>query len=401
MAKVLSVIRTDLLNNSMCQCCNEELGNKNCELALYSGKGKKRILETYASYSLLYCKDCGLFFVTSGDLTYIRESTGYHALARTYAEYIELRKGSSKKSRGKSGYANVKNPEEYVIGKELVHKGDNLSYGRGIIKGMDRGNIIVRFDAYPKKSRTLSIFPELMWIYHFKDSAVSAFLHKQAETNDARRNCYIDSTIDLDQNELPTYNIVDDGEIHPVIVHRTVQSFCAFKRHPIENRDHRVEMRSMVVRSLRTNKDVKICAEYCYDCDEYKIDEPAIEHYEKKYGKLILLKRDMNERFTGDFNSIAYNWEKETPLVALGYSAGANAYTTEERHYLLSYIIDNRLLDLSQVMFYIKQAISLGMINYAYNIDANERRQDDIDFLEGKYLRKSGEYMGELEQSKR
>ena len=156
----------------------------------------------------------------------------------------------------------------------------------------------------------------------------------------------------------------------------------------------------MIVRSLRTNKDVKICAEYCYDCDEYKIDEPAIEHYEKKYGKLILLKRDMNERLTGDFNSIAYNWENETPLVALGYSA-ANAYSTEERRNLLSYIIDNKLLDLSHVMFYIKQAISLGMMNYAHNFDANERRQDDIDFLEGTYLRKSIEYMGELEQSKR
>ena len=52
-------------------------------------------------------------------------------------------------------------------------------------------------------------------------------------------------------------------------------------------------------------------------------------------------------------------------------------------------------------MYYIKQAISLGKINYVYNIDANVRRQDDIDFLEEKYLHKQSEYLGKLEQSKR
>lgn len=74
MRKVLSVklIKSKL---KACPVCNYSLQDRIEEVATYSGKGKRRKVESYVSAKLNYCKCCDLYYIKQANLDKIRSET--------------------------------------------------------------------------------------------------------------------------------------------------------------------------------------------------------------------------------------------------------------------------------------------------------------------------------------
>jgi len=397
MDKVLCVQIISVKSNH-CIACNSILVNKKCSLAVYSGKKKNRNIKFFVDTELQYCTKCNYYYIKGADAKYIQEFTNYDLYLKTNPNYepkSKINSSTTKPPISKPKYTNKKPkvPPGTIIGNEMFHE----NYGNGVITAFDGERLTVKFNKDPKEKR-FNIYPQFMKLYKFDDAILSSFLNKLSKSVVKNKKPLFTSMCDLNINDFSQYNIVNDGKINYIYIHKTTRSFCSFKWDEIRNCRHNTEIRNVIVRSLSSGSDVNIGAEFCFDCKQYKIDEAGLNHYERKYGQLILMKKLVGEEFSGNLSGITADWEKSSALADLGYSVRANGLSRMERWILLEYIIDNKIMSATLVIMYIRQAIGIGNMNIIANREANQKREEDIDFIERKYIFGKNTVRGELVQ---
>jgi hypothetical protein len=286
-----------------------------------------------------------------------------------------------------------------LVGREIMHD----LFGIGKIVAQEKYKITVQFSA---KETTLVLNKESKKHYYAVNSATEEYINEIVSTATVKPAHIVSVVNEIESpNRLinpafPVHNIVSNGIFYPIIVCASTRSFCANKMYEYEDRYHRVEMRSVIVSCLDIDRDVNIAAEYCFDCQSYKIDKISIYMYEEKYGKLILLRREESKPYKGNVSQSSMSWDSATFLAECGYSVKANGMNELQRQRLLSYLIDNEVISLPTVMATIRQAISMGIsMNYNRTVEANRKRKNDLDFLENKYLTSDQAISGKLIQA--
>lgn len=287
-----------------------------------------------------------------------------------------------------------------IIGKEIYHNIKYKNLGRGTITKFDEDYIYVKFDSIDKILK-LYFSAEFMRLYSFNDETTVKYLnkllidkkqrHSFKELKNIREsaNSRIYNLYNIDLSNIPPRNIVKDGILYPILICLSTRSFCIFK-------EHNAEIRNVIVASIDHNRDINIAAEYCFNCNEYKIDEKSLDYYETTRGKLILRKIFEVDKQKHPFSSIG--WKNETLLTSYGYRVGSNGLHIYQRQRLLSYLIDNNIMSLSLVIATIRQQISMfTLMNYNKNIRANIDRQSDLEFLEEKYVVNQTPILGVLQ----
>lgn len=390
MPTVLSA-REIRVEKAFCVSCERKMSKEECDIAVYSHvEEDTREIECYIPSSLFHCKYCNLFYVDEDEIVRLNNILPYKILVLTDTP---ARKKVQKAKKKKKKSDMLKRLTNEAVNQMIIHK----KYGNGIIKAFDGEYITVNFSDGTANVR-LNISPKYINNYHFPNQSFSSKIVNWSKRIGDCTHTNFKTVTDFDIRSLQVHNIVQYGSLAVVKIKGTTRSFCTFKVDPILLRRHLTDFRSVIVGCLGKDAEVNIIAEYCYDCLEYKIDMPALNYYEAMYGKLIILPHRFNDHFIGDISNVSTTWNKSTPLKDWGYTVRADGLTKAERQRLLCYLIDNELMLLSDVIFYIKQAISMSVgMNYLQNIEANAKRRDDLSFLEQRYIALQDAFYGKLE----
>lgn len=86
---------------------------------------------------------------------------------------------------------------------------------------------------------------------------------------------------------------------------------------------------------------------YCKRCKTYFVDEESLKTFEKKYGTLLFER--IFEHISSDNSFSNYEYANDTILSRYGYTAQENALSKKERQSILSYIIENKIADKSEL----------------------------------------------------
>lgn len=86
-------------------------------------------------------------------------------------------------------------------------------------------------------------------------------------------------------------------------------------------------------------------------------DEESLKIFEKKYGTLLFER--IFETHNSDDVEWGYEYTNDTILSRYGYTAKENALTKKERQFILSYIIENKIADKSELKSILSTFIKL------------------------------------------
>lgn len=81
-----------------------------------------------------------------------------------------------------------------------------------------------------------------------------------------------------------------------------------------------------------------ISIQYCKNCNRYFVDSHSLSEYEKKYGVVLFEKDESN--ITG-INNTNIHFNPDSILSRYGYTARKGALTVQQRHGILSFLMDN------------------------------------------------------------
>lgn len=124
----------------------------------------------------------------------------------------------------------------------------------------------------------------------------------------------------------------------------------------------------------KNNSEIKLDVEYCTQCKKFFISYALYEAYRKKYGMLIgKLCMDSNE-VSGSYDN---NFSEYSPLKLNGYSVNQDdGYSKQDRQYILSKVIDNRILQKSEVIRYLDHFIHINGRKTGNEIALSKWKQD-------------------------
>ena len=117
---------------------------------------------------------------------------------------------------------------------------------------------------------------------------------------------------------------------------------CHKKKHSVESATGLLWGKNDTVIKLNTN--------YCPQCKKHFLSYNEYLHYRKIYGVLL-----GNFKITnGSFDSPDYDMAEESPLHLCGYSVNQTEnLTTNERHEILQYLIDSKILSKPEIISYL------------------------------------------------
>lgn len=119
---------------------------------------------------------------------------------------------------------------------------------------------------------------------------------------------------------------------------------------------HKIIQATGVIYTLK-NERVKINIEYCEQCKKYILEYGLYEEYRNRYGVIIGNFRLVKN---GQFNN-KIELAEESPLKLSGYSVSQkDAFTKEEREYILARIIYEGIMDKGTVIKYLSHFISMN-----------------------------------------
>lgn len=131
------------------------------------------------------------------------------------------------------------------------------------------------------------------------------------------------------------------------------------------------------------NQEIKMTVKFCKDCNKFFISEVSYEYYRKKYGALIgnIQLEHSNKMHNGEFLA------EESPLHLCGYNVNQqDNYSAEERRFIISKIIDKRIMGKVDVINYLEYFISHNG-QQDRNWLALSKWEDDLQFTR-RYQRK-------------
>lgn len=150
------------------------------------------------------------------------------------------------------------------------------------------------------------------------------------------------------------------------------------------NNGHPVISARYIATITQSAKKVSLPVHYCDYCKKYFIGAKTLSVFEKRFGKLIIEKKDISEmqiKF-GCFNA-------ESKLHSLGYNVIRGNMTAEEREQLLIYLLENKLITYFELCSTIEQNISIFK-NSPRHKYAVEKWQLDLKII-GNYVLKHPE----------
>ena len=124
------------------------------------------------------------------------------------------------------------------------------------------------------------------------------------------------------------------------------------------------------------NKNIILNVQYCPQCKKYYIEETSYLRYREQYGAII-----GNIRFesTGSYDENA-NIAEQSPLMLCGYSVSQQVgHSDSDRQYIISRIIDNKILSKTKVIDYLQLFIKKNGKKIGNEL-ALEKWERDLDF---------------------
>lgn len=127
----------------------------------------------------------------------------------------------------------------------------------------------------------------------------------------------------------------------------------------------------------RNDSEIRLNVEYCQGCGKFYISYGSYERYRERYSMLL-------GKIKMDVSSIASMRDIElsefSPLRLCGYSVNQqDGYTRTEREYIISKVIEKRVLTKSEVIRYLEHFINMNG-QKANNALALSKWKEDLDF---------------------
>ena len=124
------------------------------------------------------------------------------------------------------------------------------------------------------------------------------------------------------------------------------------------------------------NKNLTLNVQYCPQCRRYYIEETSYLRYRKQYGAII---GDIRFETTGLYNKNK-NLAEQSPLKLCGYTVNQEiGYSDSARQYIISRIIDNKILSKTKVIDYLQLFIKKNGKKEGNEL-ALEKWERDLDF---------------------
>lgn len=178
-------------------------------------------------------------------------------------------------------------------------------------------------------------------------------------------------SFDEDDDE-PEGSLWEEGNI--LYVHKGLLS-CQRNRHNL--------ITATAVMDGFDEQKLQMTVKYCKDCNKFFISEVSYAYYRKKYGALIgnIQLEHSNAKYRGEFLA------EESPLHLCGYNVNQqDNYTTAERRFIISKIIDKGIMNKAGVINYLEYFISHNG-QQSKNSLALSKWEDDLQFTR-RYERK-------------
>lgn len=134
----------------------------------------------------------------------------------------------------------------------------------------------------------------------------------------------------------------------------------------------------------KTSQLIALPVHYCNFCKKYFIGAKTLAVFEKEFGKLAILKKDISDM------KISFGcFDPESKLHSLGYNVINGKLSEAERENLLIYLIDNKMISYVEICATIEQNISIFKNSYRHRL-AVEKWITDLEAI-GNYILKHPE----------
>lgn len=124
----------------------------------------------------------------------------------------------------------------------------------------------------------------------------------------------------------------------------------------------------------RNNSQIKLNVEYCTQCKKFFMSYTVYESYREKYG-MLLGKLRMDSASVTEFADIVLS--ECSPLKLCGYSVSQQVgYSTQERQYIISKVIELGVLQKSEVIRYLEYFINMNGRKTGNEVALSKWKQD-------------------------
>lgn len=152
--------------------------------------------------------------------------------------------------------------------------------------------------------------------------------------------------------------VIEEKELPPVEWDEN-NTLYIYKGHPkcAENGHNVIQVTATMIGF--DNREIKINVSYCRDCDRFFISYTTYELYRNRYG--IMLGNLVLEggKYQGEFNDVVL--AEASPLKLCGYTVNqSDAYTAEQRRYIISTIISRGIMSKGEVIRYLEYFININ-----------------------------------------
>jgi hypothetical protein len=166
------------------------------------------------------------------------------------------------------------------------------------------------------------------------------------------------------------------------------------------NIEHNQSLESVIANVISMDRDdyVQINVTYCQKCDRYFIGSTSFYDYCREYGDLLVYTREhenkssmQNYQYGDLYSSLTTN----SKLNLAGYKADAQT-STSERHEQLVKIIEFHMMRRQEIINHLESLVNTVLKNTPNHYNANQRRIEDIHFLNHYATNREKEIYGKL-----
>ena len=125
--------------------------------------------------------------------------------------------------------------------------------------------------------------------------------------------------------------------------------------------DHPIISSRYIAMIAKTSQLIALPVHYCNSCKKYFIGSKTLSVFEKEFGKLAILKKDISE-MKWTFESFS----PESKLHSLGYNVIYGKLSEEERKQLLIHLIESQLISYVELCSTIEQNINIFKNSYRH-----------------------------------
>jgi len=381
------------------------LSIRECSIAVYEGKKKRRISKGFSPASLMYCYSCRRYYLTEPIIAGIKEKTGYGVLIRddhtlipgvqTLAEVTTASKPPSTKENERAQATHTSKASSFKNENPLSNKPEIIATIR--IKHSDESDSRLLKVTTGEPNPVINTISWRSNIYRAAMTAIKEGRNRFTLLDSGKYEYEIieyEVIKNITPEEITTSSIriVDftpENGPKPIYLYYGNVS-CIRKAHVMESVTANVP-------SLYSEKLYKLNVTYCKNCDMYFIYHGSYWDYVEKYGSFILKPIHLPSRgdvfdtefFEGDRY---FNLKESSDLSDYGYSAKAGIPEVERQKVLVS-IIEFGLMKKHEIINHLHTINDMNMNNSQHSA-ANRRRRDDIRFLNDYELNRQRQIFG-------